>query len=111
VEIAVPEPSSFVIVLSTFPADSDPLPLANTLIEEHLAACVNVLPRMQSIYRWEGKVERAFEHQLIIKTRAERVEAVKARLASLHPYAVPELLVLSLDGGADTYLNWIHANA
>jgi periplasmic divalent cation tolerance protein len=70
-----------------------------------------VLPPMRSIYRWEGKVEQASEHQLVIKTRAERVEAVKARLASLHPYDVPEVLVLSIAGGADSYLQWIQANA
>jgi periplasmic divalent cation tolerance protein len=107
----VPESSSFVIVLSTFPADQDPIPLATALVDEHLAACVNVLPPMRSIYRWEGKVEQASEHQLVIKTRAERVEAVKARLASLHPYDVPEVLVLSIAGGADSYLQWIQANA
>ncbi len=105
------ESSSFVIVLSTFPADQDPIPLATALVDEHLAACVNVLPPMRSIYRWEGKVEQASEHQLVIKTRAERVEAVKARLASLHPYDVPEVLVLSIAGGADSYLHWIQANA
>jgi periplasmic divalent cation tolerance protein len=100
-----------VIVLSTFPADQDPRPLATALVQEHLAACVNVLPPMQSIYRWEGKVEEATEYQLVIKTRAERVEAVKARLAALHPYEVPEVLVLAITGGADTYLQWIQASA
>jgi periplasmic divalent cation tolerance protein len=107
----VSEPSSFVIVLSTFPADQDPTALATALVDEQLAACVNVLPPMRSIYRWEGKVEQASEHQLVIKTRAERVEAVKARLASLHPYEVPEVLVLSIAGGADSYLQWLYANA
>lgn len=101
----------FVIVLSTFPTDQDPVPLARALVEERLAACVNVLPPMQSIYRWEGKVEHAAEHQLVMKTTAARVEALKARLADLHPYDVPELLVLPVaDGGAD-YLRWIHDNA
>lgn len=107
----MPESSSFVIVLSTFPADQDPAPLATALVNERLAACVNVLPPMQSIYRWDGKVEHASEHQLVIKTRADRVEAVKARIASLHPYDVPEVLVLSISGGADSYLQWLQANA
>lgn len=107
----MPEPSSFVIVLITFPADQDPAALATALVEEHLAACVNVLPPMRSIYRWEGKVEQASEHQLVIKTRAERVEAIKTRLSALHPYDVPELLVLSIAGGADRYLQWLQANA
>ena len=105
------ESSSFVIVLSTFPAEQDPAPLARALVAAHLAACVNVLPSMHSIYRWEGKVEEAREHQLIIKTRAERVDAVKARLASLHPYDVPEILVLSISDGAERYLRWLHDNA
>jgi periplasmic divalent cation tolerance protein len=80
-------------------------------VEEGLAACVNVLPPMQSVYRWEGRTEQAAELQLVIKTSARRVEDLKARLADLHPYDVPELLVLPVaDGGAD-YLRWIHANA
>ena len=107
----MPESSSFVIVLTTFPADQDPATLATTLVDEHLAACVNVLPPMRSVYRWEGNVEQASEHQLVIKTRAERVDAVKARIASLHPYEVPEVLVLPISGGTDSYLGWLHANA
>ena len=107
----MPESSSFVIVLTTFPADQDPTPLATALVEERLAACVNVLPPMRSIYRWEGKVEDAAEHQLVIKTRGERVEAVKSRLATLHPYEVPEMLVISVAGGAEAYLAWIQASA
>ena len=99
--------SSFVIVLSTFPADQDPTLLATTLVEERLAACVNVLPPMRSIYRWEGKVEQATEHQLVIKTTAARMEAVKSRLASLHPYDTPEVLVVPVSDGATDYLNWI----
>jgi periplasmic divalent cation tolerance protein len=99
--------SSFVIVLSTFPADQDPIPLAKALIEERLAACVNVLPPMRSVYRWEGKVEQADELQLVIKTSAARMEAVKSRLANLHPYDVPEVLVVPVSDGAHTYLNWI----
>ena len=107
----MPESSSFVIVLTTFPADQDPTPLATALVDERLAACVNVLPPMRSIYRWEGKVEDAVEHQLVIKTRGERVEAVKARLATLHPYEVPEVLIISVAGGAEAYLAWIQASA
>lgn len=103
--------SSFVIVLITFPADQDPMPLATSIVDDHLAACVNVLPPMRSVYRWEGKVEQADERQLVIKTRAERVEALKARLASLHPYEVPEMLVLSISGGSESYLQWLQANA
>lgn len=98
---------STVIVLVTFPADRDPLPLARTLVEERLVACVNVLPPMQSVYRWEGTVEQAAEHQLVMKTTSERVKALEARVASLHPYDVPELLVLPVAGGAAGYLKWV----
>jgi periplasmic divalent cation tolerance protein len=102
---------SVVIMLSTFPAEQDPTSLATTLVDEHLAACVSVLPPMRSTYRWQGRVEEALEHQLIIKTRSERVEAIKARLASLHPYEVPEVLVVTVSGGAASYLDWLSANA
>jgi periplasmic divalent cation tolerance protein len=101
---------SAAIVLSTLPADHDPAPLARALVDERLAACVNVLPPMQSIYRWEGQVEQTSEHQLIIKTSSERVEALKARLAQLHPYDVPEILVLPVADGANTYLDWVLAS-
>jgi periplasmic divalent cation tolerance protein len=101
---------SFVIVLTTFPVAEDVTTLARTLVDERLAACVNVLPPMASIYRWEGAVEQAREHQLIVKTTAARVEALKARLTDLHPYDVPELLVLPLSDGGASYLNWITAS-
>ena len=100
-------PLSFVIVLSTYPTDRDPLPLARALVDERLAACVNVLAPMQSIYRWDGQVEQAAEHQLVIKTRSDRVEALERRLKSLHPYDVPEFLVLDVAGGGEAYLSWI----
>jgi periplasmic divalent cation tolerance protein len=96
-----------VLVLVTYPTDHDPLALARTLVDERLVACVNVLPPMQSIYRWEGAVEQATEQQLVMKTTAERVEAVKARLVALHPYDVPEVLVLSIADGGEPYLRWL----
>jgi periplasmic divalent cation tolerance protein len=101
---------SFVIVLTTFPVTGDVTTLARTLVDERLAACVNVLPPMASIYRWEGAVEQAREHQVIVKTTAARVDALKARLTALHPYDVPELLVLPLSDGGAGYLNWITAS-
>ena len=104
-------PSSFVIVLSTFPTDQDPAAFARTLVDERLAACINVLPPMRSIYRWQGKVEHASEHQLIIKTTAAQVEALKHRLSALHPYDEPELLVLTVSDGAESYLRWLSDNA
>jgi periplasmic divalent cation tolerance protein len=95
------------IVLTTFPADADADALARTLVGERLAACVNILPPMRSIYRWQGAVEEASERQLIIKTGASRVAALKRRLADLHPYDVPEILVLPVSDGGERYLEWI----
>ena len=84
-------PTSTVIVLTTMPADPgegklDAIALGRTLVEEGLAACVNVLPPMESVYRWQGSVHQDAERQLVIKTRAERLDALYGRLRTLHPY-------------------------
>jgi periplasmic divalent cation tolerance protein len=99
--------SDAVIVLTTLGADADAATLARTLVEERLAACVNVLPAMTSIYRWKGSVEQGREQQLLVKTTAGRIDALAARLRELHPYEVPELLVFRVDEGADEYLRWV----
>jgi periplasmic divalent cation tolerance protein len=96
-----------VVVLTTVPADFDVEPLARGLLEARLAACVNVLPRMRSIYRWQGRVETAGEHLLIVKTRRDRVPDLEAALAAAHPYEVPEFLVLPVSGGSAAYLAWV----
>ncbi|MDH4066477.1 MAG: divalent-cation tolerance protein CutA [Acidobacteriota bacterium] len=95
------------VVLTTVPVDLDAEALARTLVEERLAACVNVLPRMRSIYRWNGDVESASERQLVIKTSAARVGGLRERLHTLHPYDVPEFLVLDVADGSDAYLRWL----
>jgi periplasmic divalent cation tolerance protein len=104
--------TSTVIVLTTTPVDSsegkfDAVALGRTLVEEGLAACVNVLPPMESVYRWLGSVHQDAERQLVIKTRAERVEALYGRLKTLHPYEVPEFLVLPVSAGSPGYLDWV----
>jgi periplasmic divalent cation tolerance protein len=101
------ESSSFVIVLTTFPVDGDAESFARTLVDEQLVACVNVLAPMQSLYRWQGTVEEANERQLVMKTSAASVEALKTRIARLHPYDVPEILVIAVTGGGEAYLRWI----
>lgn len=98
-----------VIVLTTVGATFDVGPLAHTLVDERLAACVSVLPAMQSIYRWQGQIHEDDEHQLVIKTSADRVSALQLRLAALHPYDVPELLVLEVASGGQAYLDWLAA--
>jgi periplasmic divalent cation tolerance protein len=95
------------IVLTTIGAGADTERLARTLIEEHLAACVNVLAPMRSTYRWKGNIEQEEEQQLIIKTTVGRVGALEARLRELHPYEVPEFLVLPVSSGSDAYLQWL----
>lgn len=99
--------STFVIVLTTMPADDDAVVLARALVEERLAACVNVLEPMTSVYRWQGEVRQDRERQLIVKTRADLVDALRDRLPSLHPYDVPEFLVLPVADGSDRYLEWV----
>ena len=99
--------SDVVIVLTTWPADRDAAPLAQALVAERLAACVNVLAEMESTYSWKGSIEQDRERQVIIKTTAARVDAVKARIAALHPYEVPELLVIPVSDGGDAYLKWV----
>ena len=96
-----------VIVISTWPAEEDARPAAATLVEERLAACVNVLPPMESVYLWKNSVERSQERQLLIKTTRARVDALLARLKQLHPYEVPEALVVPVTGGAEQYLAWL----
>jgi periplasmic divalent cation tolerance protein len=96
-----------VIVLTTLGIDADAAALARTLVEERLAACVNVLPAMTSVYRWKGGIESDQERQLIIKTRHTQVAALEQRLRQLHPYEVPEFLVIPASGGSEAYLRWI----
>lgn len=97
----------YVIVLSTLPADGDAAALATALVAERLAACVNILPPMTSIYRWSDAVEQAHEHQMVIKTTRARVAALWTRVCDLHPYDVPEFVVLPVIDGSDAYLKWI----
>lgn len=101
-----PIPGDAAIVLTTIGADADIAALARTLVDERLAACVNVLPPMTSFYRWKGAVQEDRERQLVIKTTPGGVAALEARLRELHPYELPEFLVLNAVA-ADAYLTWI----
>ena len=96
------------IVLTTIGAGADAAALGRTLVEEGLAACVNVLPPMTSIYRWKGRVEEETERQLVMKTTAARVEALEKRLRELHPYELPEFIVLDAAASA-AYGQWVAA--
>jgi periplasmic divalent cation tolerance protein len=96
-----------VIVFTTLGADADATAFAHTLVEERLAACVNILPPMISIYRWKAGIERDREQQLIIKTTSASLGSLEARVRELHAYEVPEFLVIPATGGSDAYLTWV----
>ena len=96
-----------VLVLTTLGADDDAAAVARTLVEERLAACVNVLPVMTSTYRWKNRIEQDREQQLVIKTLASRLPALEARLRELHPYEMPEFLVVPVAAGSEAYLGWL----
>jgi periplasmic divalent cation tolerance protein len=96
-----------VVVLTALGAPPEAERIARALVEERLAACVNVLPGVVSVYRWKGVVERENELVLVIKTLAERVDALKARLLELHPYELAEVVVIPIVGGHGAYLEWM----
>lgn len=95
-----------VVITTSLTTREDAHRIAGALIEERLAACVQVAP-IESHYRWEGELEQASELLLTIKTTAARAPAAQARIAALHSYAVPELLVTPVIGGSEAYLAWI----
>jgi periplasmic divalent cation tolerance protein len=99
--------SRAVIVLTTLGAQTDASAFARVLVEERLAACVNVLPAMTSVFRWKGAVEDDREQQIVIKTTTDRVAALQARFNELHPYELPEFLVVSVSDGSPAYLAWL----
>lgn len=99
-----------VVVLTTVGADFDARALAHALVEARLAACVNIVPAIHSVYRWEGKVTDDAEQLLIIKTTGERVNALRAELMRLHPYEVPEFVVLHMDDVSEAYRAWLGAS-
>jgi periplasmic divalent cation tolerance protein len=97
------------VVLSTFPSLERATAAADALVGERLAACVNLVPGLTSIYRWQGAIQRDAEVLAIIKTTRAGYAALAARLAALHPYEVPELLALDVTTGAAPYLAWLAA--
>ncbi len=95
------------LVLVTVPSRADGERIGRALVEERLAACVNVVPGLRSVYRWQGAVEAADEALLLIKTTAAAVEALAARVRSLHPYTLPEVIALPVAAGLTAYLAWV----
>jgi periplasmic divalent cation tolerance protein len=97
---------SVLLVLCTCPPEAAER-LAAALVEEQLAACVNVLPGIQSVYRWQGAVERSAETLLLAKTTSDRYPALETRLRALHPYELPEIIALPIERGLPGYLSWV----
>jgi periplasmic divalent cation tolerance protein len=95
------------IVFCTWPADRDPLPAARSLVERGLAACVNVLPDLTSVYAWRGEIHADPERLLFIKTTAERYPELEEALAGLHPYELPEIVGIPIETGLPAYLQWV----
>ena len=95
------------IVFSTAGSEQEAHKIAHILVKRRLAACVNILPRVQSIYRWKGEIESAQEWLLLIKTRADKFPAVRDAIGELHSYEVPECIVLEIEDGSLPYLQWL----
>lgn len=98
------------VVLSTFPDVEKAAEVARVLVAEELCACVNLVPQVRSIYRWQGAVSEDAEALAIVKTTANRYEALARRLIELHPYEVPELIAVPLVDGHAPYLAWLAAS-
>lgn len=99
--------SKHVLVMTTLPAGADAAAFARALVDARLAACVNLLAPMESVYRWDGRVAQEPERQVILKTTRDRVDALWERVRELHPYDLPEFIVIPIVDGNHAYLRWI----
>jgi periplasmic divalent cation tolerance protein len=102
--------SEIVLLLTTWPDETGAKDAAQGWLQQNLVACVNILPRMTSLYRWEGELNTGTEYQMILKTTAARAEALREAIVATHPYECPEILQIDVSGGHDEYLNWIKGN-
>ena len=99
--------SESILVMVTCGSEEEALKIAHSLVEEHLAACVNLISPIRSIYRWEGKIWDEREWLLIVKTQRQRFGELERKVKSLHSYAVPEIIGLPIVEGSFSYLNWL----
>jgi periplasmic divalent cation tolerance protein len=95
------------IALTTAGSEEEARKIARHLVEKRLAACVNIIPQIESIYRWEGKVDSSREWLLLVKTTDERFPAVRDAIHELHSYELPECVVLNIEDGSSEYLQWL----
>ncbi|MBV8467059.1 MAG: divalent-cation tolerance protein CutA [Burkholderiales bacterium] len=103
------ERNSVLLVICNVPDADAARGMAETLLARQLAACVNVLPPVQSYYRWQGRIEHAVETTLLIKTTVMRYPALEAALQELHPYDVPEIIAVPVAAGLPAYLDWVNS--
>jgi periplasmic divalent cation tolerance protein len=96
-----------IVVLSTCATEEQAVNMARHLVDNRLAACVNILPGARSIYRWKGATEDAAEWLLIIKSRRDLFDAIRAAIAKLHTYEVPEVIAVPVVDGSESYLAWL----
>ena len=102
--------TNIIVVLTTMPDDARTDELARALVDERLAACVNVHAPMRSTYRWRGAVEQEAERQVVIKTRRDRLRALEERLHALHPYELPEFVVIEASAST-AYAGWVRESS
>jgi len=98
------------VVITTCGSEEEAQKIARELVERRVAACVNIISPIQSIYRWQGKVESATEWLLLVKTTAEKFDAVRDAIQDLHSYDLPECIMVSIEDGSQEYLDWIDKN-
>ena len=98
------------IVLNTCPDKETAQAIARQLVELQLAACVNIIPAIESVYCWQGKVESETEYLLIIKTQSGCYTELESTIQALHPYELPEVVAVSIEAGLPAYLDWINNN-
>ncbi len=100
----------YIVVLITAPNDEKGQDIANHLVENHLAACVNIVPAIKSIYRWQEKICQEEEVLLMVKTREALFASIRREIRKIHPYEVPEVISLDIKQGNSLYLEWISQN-
>jgi periplasmic divalent cation tolerance protein len=101
--------TAHLVALTTAPSEAEARRIVTALVQQRVIACGTILPAATSIYRWKGAIEEAAEVVVLLKTRAERWDQLRAQLAELHPYEVPELIALPVTGGHGPYLDWLQA--
>jgi len=102
------KPDNLLMVYCTCPDHETAIEMADSIVDANLAACINIIPGLTSIYRWEGKRQQGTEELLLIKTNASRYPDLEKHIVARHPYELPELIAVSIDAGLPAYLSWVN---